>query len=188
MTNYIHSFDDSTRLPAGFKRIAYDADSGRYTFRDRTDGKLYIGKPGEEYGVMMPIDADRPQAFAADNFADDENEDDEEVSPGRIIQDGVDSNHVGMLNSSSSTPSVPVPRRKPTTFHDILPPTLIRAAANMESTASSSQSTGSPPTLKSRWKSVVQGSILPSMRKPKPQPSPVENPDQAKWAQGDGKD
>lgn len=51
----------------GFKRVAYDADTQIYTFRD-SDGKLYEGLPREEYGVMNPakryaVEAARPQAF-----------------------------------------------------------------------------------------------------------------------------
>jgi len=43
--------EDSCRLPEGFTRIAYDADTRRYTFRDR-EGHIYMGAPGEEYGRM----------------------------------------------------------------------------------------------------------------------------------------
>lgn len=45
---------DSIRLPEGMKRIAYDADTRVYTFRDR-DGTLYGGSPGEDYGVLTPV-------------------------------------------------------------------------------------------------------------------------------------
>jgi hypothetical protein len=47
------------------KRIAYDADTQVYTFRDGK-GKLYRGPPGEEYGRLTPINTgtiDRPDAF-----------------------------------------------------------------------------------------------------------------------------
>ncbi|KAH7888193.1 hypothetical protein F5I97DRAFT_1806346, partial [Phlebopus sp. FC_14] len=50
---------DSYRLPEGMKRIAYDADSQRYTFRDRL-GQLYQGAPGEEYGMLKPVSAPLP--------------------------------------------------------------------------------------------------------------------------------
>ncbi|KAJ7242048.1 hypothetical protein C8J57DRAFT_1477568 [Mycena rebaudengoi] len=42
--------EDSYRLPEGMKRVAYDADTARYTFRDR-DGRVYVGPSGEDYGV-----------------------------------------------------------------------------------------------------------------------------------------
>jgi hypothetical protein len=38
--------EDSYLLPEGFTRIAYDADTGRYTFRDRA-GHIYVAAPGE---------------------------------------------------------------------------------------------------------------------------------------------
>ncbi|KAF9236427.1 hypothetical protein BU15DRAFT_50050 [Melanogaster broomeanus] len=49
-------WQDPYRLPEGTKRIAYDADSQRYTFRDRS-GQLYQSAPGEEYGILMPVSA-----------------------------------------------------------------------------------------------------------------------------------
>ncbi|EGO04185.1 hypothetical protein SERLA73DRAFT_173621 [Serpula lacrymans var. lacrymans S7.3] len=46
--------EDSCRLPEGVTRIAYDADSGRYTFRDRS-GQLYESAPHAEYGELTPV-------------------------------------------------------------------------------------------------------------------------------------
>lgn len=58
---------DSYRLPEGFRRIGYDADSRRYRFCDRT-GAVYLGQPGEEYGKLTKTSSqhpiDRPEAFA----------------------------------------------------------------------------------------------------------------------------
>lgn len=45
---------DAYRLPEGVQRIAYDADTQRYTFRDRS-GRLYQSAPSEEYGVLKPV-------------------------------------------------------------------------------------------------------------------------------------
>ncbi|KAJ3806507.1 hypothetical protein F5876DRAFT_26740, partial [Lentinula aff. lateritia] len=42
---------DSSRLPVGFQRIAYDADTQQYTFRDE-NGSLYYSASGEEYGQL----------------------------------------------------------------------------------------------------------------------------------------
>ncbi|KAG1888714.1 hypothetical protein F4604DRAFT_1915753 [Suillus subluteus] len=47
---------DSYRLPEGIKRIAYDADTQQYTFRDRS-GQLYQNPSGETYGVLKPVSA-----------------------------------------------------------------------------------------------------------------------------------
>ncbi|KII96126.1 hypothetical protein PLICRDRAFT_82121, partial [Plicaturopsis crispa FD-325 SS-3] len=42
---------DSARLPEGFRRIGYDADTQRYTYRDE-EGRIYMGAPGAEYGEL----------------------------------------------------------------------------------------------------------------------------------------
>ncbi|KAK0229780.1 hypothetical protein EDD85DRAFT_849720 [Armillaria nabsnona] len=62
--------EDSSRLPEGFRRIGYDADTMRYTFTDK-HGKLYRSAPGEEYGTLTPVafsaSTDRPGAFSDGN-------------------------------------------------------------------------------------------------------------------------
>ncbi|PBK85370.1 hypothetical protein ARMGADRAFT_1169644 [Armillaria gallica] len=62
--------EDSSRLPEGFRRIGYDADTMRYTFTDK-QGKLYRSAPGEEYGTLTPVafsaSTDRPGAFSDGN-------------------------------------------------------------------------------------------------------------------------
>ncbi|SJL13223.1 uncharacterized protein ARMOST_16662 [Armillaria ostoyae] len=62
--------EDSFRLPEGFRRIGYDADTMRYTFTDK-HGKLYRSAPGEQYGTLTPVDfsasTDRPGAFSDGN-------------------------------------------------------------------------------------------------------------------------
>ncbi|KAK0479224.1 hypothetical protein IW261DRAFT_1608132 [Armillaria novae-zelandiae] len=67
MPRWSQHAEDSFRLPEGFKRIGYDADTMRYTFTDK-HGKLYRSAPGEEYGTLMPItfsaSTDRPKAFS----------------------------------------------------------------------------------------------------------------------------
>ncbi|KAJ6622769.1 hypothetical protein B0H10DRAFT_2431695 [Mycena sp. CBHHK59/15] len=50
------------------KRVAYDADTAQYTFRD-CQGNMFMGPVGTDYGVLTPMDesgrsADRPDAFA----------------------------------------------------------------------------------------------------------------------------
>ncbi|KAI5827070.1 hypothetical protein K523DRAFT_279760 [Schizophyllum commune Tattone D] len=59
--------EDRYRLPEGFKRVAYDADTKRYTFLD-ANGDKYVGNPGEEYGHMTPVanlpEQPRPGAFS----------------------------------------------------------------------------------------------------------------------------
>jgi hypothetical protein len=42
---------DDYRLPEGFKRVGYDADSGKYIFRDN-EGQLWEGQEGERLGEM----------------------------------------------------------------------------------------------------------------------------------------
>lgn len=45
---------DNSRLPDGMTRVGYDADTQTYTFRD-TDGSLWEGPPGCEYGHMTRV-------------------------------------------------------------------------------------------------------------------------------------
>ena len=42
---------DDHRLPEGMKRVGYDADSGKYFFRDN-DGHLWEGQEGAHFGEM----------------------------------------------------------------------------------------------------------------------------------------
>ena len=58
------------RLPEGFKRIGYDSDTAKFTFRDR-NGCLYQGEPGADYGILTPMSAaesSRPNAFSSGTF------------------------------------------------------------------------------------------------------------------------
>jgi len=95
---------DLERLPEGFKRIAYDSDSTRFTFRD-CNGCLYQGEAGAEYGILNPVSdpiaslsRSRPNAFASES-------------------------------SSTPTPRRP-PQKQKSTFHDILPSNLITTTSS----------------------------------------------------------
>ncbi|PPQ84056.1 hypothetical protein CVT26_013949 [Gymnopilus dilepis] len=48
--------EDEYRLPEGMKRVGYDMDSGRYTYRD-SGGKYYMGGEGARYGEMVQAQA-----------------------------------------------------------------------------------------------------------------------------------
>ncbi|SJL10114.1 uncharacterized protein ARMOST_13498 [Armillaria ostoyae] len=68
MSRWSQYNEDSCRLPEGFRRIGYDADTKRYTFSDKR-GKLYQSAPGEEYGTLSPVvstSTTRPEAFYSD--------------------------------------------------------------------------------------------------------------------------
>jgi len=57
---YWSQFDeDSTRLPPGFRRIGYDADTATYTYED-PDGIRYEGAPCCEYGVLTKTESSTP--------------------------------------------------------------------------------------------------------------------------------
>jgi hypothetical protein len=51
---YLVTSQDLYRLPEGMQRVAYDADTQVYTFRD-DNGKLYQGSPRARYGRLTPI-------------------------------------------------------------------------------------------------------------------------------------
>ncbi|KAG7445391.1 uncharacterized protein BT62DRAFT_994870 [Guyanagaster necrorhizus] len=67
MPRWSQHAEDSFRLPEGFRRVGYDADTMRYTFTDK-NGKLYQSAPGEEYGTLTPVtvsaSTNRPGAFS----------------------------------------------------------------------------------------------------------------------------
>ncbi|KDR77281.1 hypothetical protein GALMADRAFT_96032 [Galerina marginata CBS 339.88] len=129
--------EDSSRLPEGFKRIGYDADTKIYTFRD-ANGVMYQGKPGLDYGTLKPkpgtnevMDHERPSAFESSL----------------------------LRRSSLSAPDGSPP---PKTFQDILGPELITS-----STMSGGRvSPPSSPTFKPRaeWIKGVRKSALPKMQ------------------------
>ena len=57
------------RLPEGFKRIGYDSDTAKFTFRDG-NGQLYQGEAGADYGILTPMSAalsSRPNAFSSES-------------------------------------------------------------------------------------------------------------------------
>ncbi|CCL98055.1 uncharacterized protein FIBRA_00049 [Fibroporia radiculosa] len=67
--------EDEYRLPEGMKRVGYDADSGKYYFRDQ-DGTLWEGEEGARFGEMK-------QVSEAPIVVSDDYEDDLEAAPSR---------------------------------------------------------------------------------------------------------
>jgi len=128
--------EDASRLPEDLKRVAYDADSSQYFFRDRK-GILYSSEPGSEYGKLTPIhtggiSTSRPNAFA----------------PGKLDRKPTNGQH-------DHEPS------PPSTFQDILPPSLITT-----SSLSKDSENNTPPGLRNqhnRLKDLVQKATLPKM-------------------------
>ncbi|KAK3399527.1 hypothetical protein B0T20DRAFT_200228 [Sordaria brevicollis] len=53
--SYTHLDSDAHRLPENMTRIAYDADTQVYTYRDESDGSLWESAPGVTYGKMFPV-------------------------------------------------------------------------------------------------------------------------------------
>ncbi|KAF2637166.1 hypothetical protein P280DRAFT_472337 [Massarina eburnea CBS 473.64] len=53
MGRYTDQDSDVERLPEGFERIGYDADTETYSFRD-TQGTMYESEPGNRYGPLYP--------------------------------------------------------------------------------------------------------------------------------------
>ncbi|KJA25223.1 hypothetical protein HYPSUDRAFT_64809 [Hypholoma sublateritium FD-334 SS-4] len=127
--------EDSCRLPEGFRRIGYDADTRRYLFKDK-HGALYQGEPGAEYGTMKPFpkttsafERSRPSAFSS---SDDE---DSPISP----------------------PAETIPK----TFEDILPPELITTST----LSGYSRPSEAPPgkATRDKFKESVRRTALPKM-------------------------
>ncbi|KAF2621204.1 hypothetical protein BU25DRAFT_463884 [Macroventuria anomochaeta] len=61
---YKDNDDGSSRLPEGFERVGYDADTQVYTFKS-PEGELYETAPGNRYGELWPV-GQRPQYSQAD--------------------------------------------------------------------------------------------------------------------------
>lgn len=53
---------DEERLPEGMRRVAYDADTQIYTYRDDTDGSYWEGAPGVQYGKLFRVRSHREEA------------------------------------------------------------------------------------------------------------------------------
>ncbi|KII94214.1 carbohydrate-binding module family 50 protein [Plicaturopsis crispa FD-325 SS-3] len=51
--------EDEYRLPSGMKRVGYDADTSQYFFRDTSDGSLWRGAQGAEFGEMTKVEDGR---------------------------------------------------------------------------------------------------------------------------------
>jgi len=63
--------EDSYRLPEGVKRVAYDADTQQYTFKD-AGGKLYVGPEGTQYGDFTKVSDGTTRTVEDDAGSDDE--------------------------------------------------------------------------------------------------------------------
>ncbi|KAH6874985.1 hypothetical protein BKA70DRAFT_1479011 [Coprinopsis sp. MPI-PUGE-AT-0042] len=68
--------EDDYRLPEGMKRIGYDADAGRYYFKD-ADGSVWQSAEGSEYGELTKV-SNSPSSLVLE---DNDNNDDLEGSP-----------------------------------------------------------------------------------------------------------
>ncbi|KAL4250286.1 hypothetical protein ABKN59_003161 [Abortiporus biennis] len=62
--------EDDYRLPEGMKRVGYDSDTSTYYFRDTSDGTLWAGAPGVEYGEMHQVSS-APIALSDEHSDDD---------------------------------------------------------------------------------------------------------------------
>ncbi|KAH8094642.1 hypothetical protein BXZ70DRAFT_350497 [Cristinia sonorae] len=67
--------EDDYRLPAGVKRVGYDADTGKYYYRSR-DGSMLEGAEGATYGELRP-------ASGNVTFEEPAEDDDVEAAPSR---------------------------------------------------------------------------------------------------------
>lgn len=115
---------DEYRLPEGMKRVGYDADSGRYTFKDR-DGSLWLGAEGAEFSemtrgafqfgrkrrTMLNRAAVSDGPTSGPSRVEDEVEEEEDVSP--IRSDGyqlLSANAVSYSNRNLPLLTIPLPR------------------------------------------------------------------------------
>ncbi|KAJ4490400.1 hypothetical protein J3R30DRAFT_3421357 [Lentinula aciculospora] len=137
MSRFTQYAEDASRLPEGFQRIAYDADTEQYTFKDR-NGALYRSAPGESYGKLIPVSDGKAEAW---RYNDGEHE------------------HKRPQISTSNLPA-------PKSFHDILPPQAIASAGSYSPTSSNSDSSESLFSLspRSRFIEAARRSTMPKMQ------------------------
>ncbi|KAJ7057198.1 hypothetical protein C8F01DRAFT_940229, partial [Mycena amicta] len=135
MGRWTQQDEDSTRLPPGVKRIAYDADAARYTFCDE-EGNLYLGPPHEEYGVLTMV----KRGTGIKNV--------EQDRPGAFADKGMKLEVVPHGNSDGST------------FHDFVPAHLITSPSS--SADSPSNSPNSNP--QSRFRDAARRTGMPAMQ------------------------
>ncbi|KAK5660604.1 hypothetical protein OQA88_13167 [Cercophora sp. LCS_1] len=107
MGRWAHLDTDQERLPEGMTRIAYDADTQIYTFRD-VDGSLWESAPGVKYGVLHRVKATpKLPAFEGEIVEGEE--------PAYVLHDAdlEDDHHKGKTfeelwnNSGKETPALP---------------------------------------------------------------------------------
>jgi len=72
--------EDDYRLPEGMKRVGYDADSGRYYFRD-SDGSIWRGGEGVEFGEMTRVNSLPPSLDTGSSSSN--HDDDDDLHSGR---------------------------------------------------------------------------------------------------------
>ncbi|KAJ7091698.1 hypothetical protein C8R43DRAFT_1244612 [Mycena crocata] len=103
--------EDLVRLPVGMKRIGYDADTARYTFRDE-EGNIYIGPPNQAYGSLTLVDSseppsDRPNAFASGSHLETETL----QQPLSMFHEILPASAITSVSSSESPVDTPKPPR-----------------------------------------------------------------------------
>ncbi|KAF2476851.1 uncharacterized protein BDR25DRAFT_300012 [Lindgomyces ingoldianus] len=59
MGRWVDQDGDAERLPEGFTRIGYDADTQTYTYQD-ANGRTWEGEEGNRYGRLHPAGQRRP--------------------------------------------------------------------------------------------------------------------------------
>ncbi|KAI0069283.1 hypothetical protein BV25DRAFT_1910971 [Artomyces pyxidatus] len=131
--------EDVHRLPAGMTRVAYDAQTRQYTFRDG-NGEIYLGSPGEEYGTMVPAQNANPielskgpgQTTNVPAYKRPVIYAEPEVGVASPIDESESDDGSSSRSPSPSSPSSSGPHRhgheRGMTFADILPPHLITSA------------------------------------------------------------
>lgn len=72
---------DNERLPEGFSRTGYDADSERYTFLG-PDNQHYESEPGNRYGKLWPAGEHQAKLQAASDLARQSSTSSTRVKPG----------------------------------------------------------------------------------------------------------
>jgi hypothetical protein len=68
MSRYSRLDTDEERLPEGFQRIGYDADTQVYTYRDAA-GTIYEGAEGASFGELHPVGSAPSGSHVSDDLS-----------------------------------------------------------------------------------------------------------------------
>lgn len=118
MGQYTNLDSDKERLPEGFTRVGYDADTAIYVYQD-ADGNLWTGKPNQRYGVLSRVGDSDDDTCDAEHNADQKGNDEKTAmsaksQPQNCVRDSNHGSEETLVEKEGK------PLRRAVTFDEIL--------------------------------------------------------------------